>query len=609
MKSLHLHHKPQKYKDRIFDYYAIAQSYRDEKNKNQKKTILNLGRLTKQEAADWRLKLKVINGDIKDIALTDELKFIDSKQYLDVAVLLRLYDTLGFEDVFSHAKTSDGLSTSDVAKILTINRCINPTAHYKICDFVSDSYLPELMGVDADKCNKDKIFRELDNIYNARKKLQKRLHELSQTYQDPDELELYFFDGTTSYFEGSSCEIAEPAKDKTTGYQNKVILICLVTDRKGYPIIWDVFSGRKNDVSEFKKTAATMAKELGIKDITLCFDRGVASESNFDFIKNKLNSKYITGLKQNQLSSVFDIEQFALKTRDKLIKKLSEPKKEEGVLKKSLPINGFYKLGKDRFYKELGVVDNRRHVVSFNIQIYEASKQTRLNNISFTECKIKELNAELSAAKKDRESKPVEDKIEALVKRYSLQNVIDYKIIPISVTLEDVSKNKVQSYKVTYEINKEELSKKEINDGILVYTTNHIDCKNGIYDVTAADIVTHYKNKYVIENAFRHIKSFIDLRPFNVYLKEHVVAHIDICMTAYFINTYIYHKLSEVGISLASFYSLIKSHSRTCTIDIGAGQLLSLLKTLPKELTSIVKLLGASPVTSKQVLKKLGIKK
>jgi hypothetical protein len=616
MKRLHLYYKPRKHEYKTYNYYSLAYSYTGDNGKSRRHEVLSLGELTKKEAAEWKLRLKVFNDGTYNIAFLDEMKFIESKQYLDIALLSHVYDSLGIGDIFSSARTENRISTSDIVKVLTLNRCINPTAHYKVGDFVSDSYLPELMDIDADKCNKDKIFRELDNIYGNRKKLQKLFHELSLKHQDPDNIELYFFDGTTSYFEGSSCEIAESGKDKTTGYQNKVILICLLTDKKGFPIIWDVFSGRKKDTTEFRAIATDMAKEFGIKEITLCFDRGVASEPNFDFIEKKLDSKYITGLDKNQFNSVFNIEQFALITKDKLIKeheesddknkskKTKEKRKEEKKRIIPMNINGFYKFGKDRFYKELGVINNRRHVVSFNVSIYKASKETRLNNIEIVKNKIENLNNELKFAKKDRESKPTEEKIELSIRKYQLQGIINYEIIPIAVTYKQ---KKVQSYKITYSINEDEIIKKENEDGVLVYITNHIKCEKGIYEVTALDIVAHYKNKYIIENAFRHIKSFIDLRPFNVYLKEHVVAHIDICMIAYFMNTYIYQKLSKAGISLEKFYSLIKSHSRTCTMSTGTGEPASWLKVLSKEVRHVIKLLGASPVLSKQVLEKLNI--
>ncbi|HLE10062.1 MAG TPA: hypothetical protein VI754_02335 [Bacteriovoracaceae bacterium] len=52
----------------------------------------------------------------------------------------------------------------------------------------------------------------------------------------------------------------------------------------------------------------------------------------------------------------------------------------------------------------------------------------------------------------------------------------------------------------------------------------------GHFIVPASTIVGHYKNKFVIENAFRHLKSIVDLRPFFVRLDDHVRAHVDICM-------------------------------------------------------------------------------
>lgn len=627
IKKLHLHYRPQKRNGVIHEYYSVAQSYRDEQNRNQKKDIMNLGKLSKKEAEAWKLKLKIFNGDIKEVAFIDNIKFIEARRYFDVAILNQVYDSIKIENIFSNEKTDLGVSSADIFKILVLNRCLDPQAHYKVLDWLGNSYLPELMDINFLKCNKDKIFRELDNIYESRRRLQKKLYELSRLYNS-GEFELYFFDGTTSYFEGVCCDIAEAGRDKTTGYQNKVILICLITDKKGRPIIWDVFSGNKHDVTEFKKIAHTMAKEFDIKKITLCFDRGVVSESNLDLIEKALESKYITGLDQNQIEEIFNVDCFAKTTRDKLLAIYDNVLREDGssnntnnentitnevkherrknIKNSILPTNGFYRYGKDRFYKELGVVGNKRHVISFNVQIFRASKNTRLKNIEIVKSKIEEMNKGLLVARQDRDSEPVEDKILSLLKKYNLKKIIDYKIIPTTVKYNETA---VQSYKIQININQEERIKKENLDGLLVYLTDHTNCVKGIYEVTAREIVEHYKNKYVVENAFRHLKSFLDIRPFNVYLTKHIVAHVDICMTAYFINHCICEKLSEAGISLESFYSLIEANSRVCTLETGNGQPVTLLKTLSKEATQIVNLLGASSILSKGVLEKVKIKK
>ncbi len=602
MRSLNLWHKPKKSGGKVYDYYSVAYSYRDDSGKSRKQEVYRLGKLTKEDADIYRLKLKIFNGDITDIAFIDKINYIDSKKYLDIALLNNVYESLGLNKVFDISNLDVG--TKEVAKILTLSRCLDPQAHYKTVDWFKDSYLPEMMNIDPDKYNKDKLFRELSNIHSCKIELQKHFAQLSKKYKD-NGLEVYFFDATTSYFEGIYCDLAESAKDKTTGYQDKVILIFLVTDKQGYPICWDVFGGRAKESVEFQKLASGMCKDLGISEVTFCFDRGISSVANYKLIEGeKLNSKFISGLRCDQIENVFDLDVFVKKTREKLIEGFKiEIKKDQKIIK---PINGFYRLGKDRFYKDLGAVDKRRHVVSFNIDIYNKTKSDRLNMIEITKQELDSLNNDYALAKKNRESAPLENKIKDAISKYKLNSVFTYEIIPIATK----SKKPVQTYKIKYSVNQNVIYELEKNDGILVYITNHIEKRKeeAHYEVSASQIVQHYKNKYLIENAFRHLKSFADLRPFHVRLADHVKAHIDICMVSYFINTYIYNKLSPEGISLAHFYSQLKSFSRVCELDTSTGQTVSLLKTLSKEMTKIIKLLGASSAVNKGTLDSLKLR-
>ncbi|MBW1613823.1 MAG: IS1634 family transposase [Deltaproteobacteria bacterium] len=605
----HLKSNPKRKNGKEYKYYEVAENYIDKEGKHQKKRIKYLGNLSDEKIEPLRLALKIFNGDNLVFALLDKIKYVESKKYLDVAILSHIYDALGLNRVFD-IESNKELGTKEVAKILTLSRCLDPQANYRTVDWLKDSYLPEIMKIDPERYNKDKIFRELSNISDCRVLLQKHFAKLSREFKDGDDIDIYFLDATTSYFEGIRCDLADSAKDKTTGYQDKVILIFLVTDKKGYPVMWDVFGGKARETVEFKSIAIKMCHELGIKEVTFCFDRGMASKSNYNLIESiDLKSKFITGLDKDQIETVFDLESFVKNTRPKLIKKFKEEISERqaaGKKKFIKPVNGFYRLGKDRFYKDLGVMNGKRYVVSFNINIYEKMKTDRLNMIQSTCNTIDKINTEYHAAKKDRDDVPLENIITTAISKYRLKKIITYEVKPVKI------KNKkdfVQSYEVKYSINDKELHEEEKHDGILIYITNHTEKLDDMYfNVSAGQIVQHYKNKYLIENAFRHLKSFADLRPFYVWLTEHVKAHVDICMIAYFINTHIYHRLSEAEISLDRFYSLIKSFSRVCRLDTGTGRPVTLLKTLSKEMNQVLKLLGASSVAHKSNLESLNIK-
>jgi hypothetical protein len=96
---------------------------------------------------------------------------------------------------------------------------LDPQANTKTAEWFANCYLPLLMEIDdSSKYNRSKIFRELSNIHQRKKYLETLF--LSQSKKiglEKGEGELYFFDGTTSYFEGDHCTLGTPGMDKTTG--------------------------------------------------------------------------------------------------------------------------------------------------------------------------------------------------------------------------------------------------------------------------------------------------------------------------------------------------------------------------------------------------------
>lgn len=593
-------------------YYSLAKSYRDENGKSQKNRIERLGALSCTEVQGWKLRLSYFNTDnLSEICKLSEVKVFSQKRYLDVAVISAIYDKLKINEAFKYCAPKKDIGTEVIAKLLITSRCLDPKANSRTVDWFNNTFLSEILEIAPEKYNKDKIFRELSFIHKRKDHLQKLFYKKSNELNG-DGVQLYFFDGTTSYFEGTECILSRSGKDKTTGYQNSMILICLMTDKHGYPVAWDVSEGNKRDVSEFKKIAVSMAKDVDISKVTYCFDRGVASSSNFDLIEGMLKSKYISGIDSNQISKVFDIDTFSSNTRQIFIedfqKKNSKPRNNKHSV---FPINGFYKLGQDRYYKDLGVNNANkkiRHIISFNVNIYFREKRTRESLIQLVEEKIDVLNVELHHAKADRDGDALAKSIDKLLAKYKLQKIISYILTPIASSAGKKGRP-VQSYKIDITINEVEKNNIEKLDGLLVYITNHTESSKGHFKVNSGTVVSHYRDKYIIENAFRHLKTFLKLRPFFVWLEEHVRAHVDVCMSSYFIDHYITEKLRPHEISIEYFYSLLEKYAHVSRVGTTADNARWVLTQPCTELINILKILEVNNIINANQLRRYGIQK
>lgn len=569
-RRIHLHHQPRMTKKRgRVDYYSLATcSYED--GKNRKKIIFGIGELSKEQAEQYRAFLKALNGNMPIMNITDfeSIVYKEDRSYLDVLMADQLWKLLGLDTVFnSNISRNQNLSTEHVARILTINKLLAPSSKIRTIQWLKSTFLPEIIGIDPENYEKNKVFRELANIHKHKSEIEK--HFLAFSKGIKGQYEAFYFDGTTSWFEGSKCSLAEYDIEKTRGYFDQVIGFMLVTDNLGYPVAWDVVNGKTKDTTAFKGFIDRISNEYGFKEITYCFDRGVASAKNFDFVR-KFGGKFISGIKDNQIKDVFDLQKFRFtraKITDQILAAEETNQEFQEQKRKVIGIDGFLSFNDKTFFKDLGVVDEKRYIVSFNLDLCTKEGLERQKRIEETLLAITEKNEELVSAKKDRDFNATERDLIDLFKRHRTREFFAYTLLPRT------SKYESSSFEIKCEHKLSRVESAQLTDGLLVYITDHVERKaNGEFKLSARDIVGHYRGKYVVENAFREMKSFLHLRPIHVWKNTHVKAHFDIGVIAYFVNNYIYRELTKLGTtSLRQFYEQLDRNAKVAKLAAPTG--------------------------------------
>jgi len=94
----------------------------------------------------------------------------------------------------------------------------------------------------------------------------------------------------------------------------------------------------------------------------------------------------------------------------------------------------------------------------------------------------------------------------------------------------------VRSFQVTIEKKLDRIADNEILDGICAFISNHTASSGNRFLFSPEKIIRAYRDKTKVEDAFKHIKSFLKIRPFYVNLDEHVRAVYSICVLSYFLN-------------------------------------------------------------------------
>jgi transposase len=113
--------------------------------------------------------------------------------------------------------------------------------------------------------------------------------------------------------------------------------------------------------------------------------------------------------------------------------------------------------------------------------------------------------------------------------------------------------------------------------------------------LSAEEMVILYRQKYLIENAFREMKSILKLRPWFVYTEAHVRAHYTVCVVAFILERMLDLLLEENHLKQEGYTlgRLKEELSRFHLIEMKIGNLKHrTLQKMPAELSGILKKIG-----------------
>ncbi len=561
---MHLDYQTSRYKDKVYKYYHIAEAYR-EGGKVKKNRLFPLGTLSDEQAKKIRLILKVVSNPDEQVTTLANIVAQECVNYLDVAVVNQLWESWQLSEAFTFDITRGDLSTDLVAKVLTINRCLDPCSHYSVPGWIRGTALPDILGEQLLDLNDDKIYYELSKIEKNKLAIEHFLFK--KTYeQDPKSYDYVNYDLSTSYFVGLKCKLSAFGISKDRKRNCKQVILALMINSRGYPFKWDVFPGNMPEMDTMDKVIRSCAHRFKLKDLSMVFDRGLVSEENLNLIEDK-NLKYITALDKDQIPNVPVVDLKVFKDLDS-----------DTALERIPRLPGFTKFDSSLYYLDLGVEGKRRYIVGINPEKFIQDRQTRKEKMDCFRHFIAQTNRSLKRAKMDRKANPTRNKFFNELKRLKIKKYYEdpqLKEIHVNITLKSGERKQVRSFQVKVKEKKQKIAKEILTDGLCMFVTNHVKKEQEQYLFPSKRIIEAYREKTQVENAFKNIKSFVKIRPFFVNKVEHVKAVYTICVLSYFINRYLseQRKASEGKDYLNSkqLYAPFKSCKLVTLIETLAG--------------------------------------
>lgn len=297
-------------------YWALVESIRTARG-SRHRTVAYLGGLKRSERNGWAQLGRRLKGEARpqaslfdpphyDDPTADEPVLVKLKDiqldrlrdFGDVWLALGLWRLLKLDVRLSHLMPAgdEDVAWPTVAAILTIARFCEPSSELHIADtWYRRTALDDLLGVTIDQVHTRRLYEGLDALLPHKEAIEKHLKERLGDLFDL-KFDLLLYDVTSTYFEGECLgnPMAQRGYSRDSRPDCPQVCIGLVVTTDGIPLGYEVFAGNTNDTKTVEEVVEAMEAKYGRADRVWVMDRGMVSEKNLTFLRERGGS-YIVG--------------------------------------------------------------------------------------------------------------------------------------------------------------------------------------------------------------------------------------------------------------------------------------------------------------------------
>src|SRR5246500_521684 len=450
----------------------LRESFRDGKTV-KKRTLANLSSLPAEQI---ELIRQVLRGE-KLVAPASLFEIDASRHHGHVQAVWLAMQRLGLPQLLS---TRPCAERQRVLAMIAA-RILSPHSKLATTRWWDTTTLPELFELDA--CDEQALYAAMDWLLERQDAIQGKL---AQRHLQPGGIVLY--DLSSSYFEGSTCELAALGYNRDGKRGKLQVNYGLLTDARGVPVAISVFEGNTADADTFMPQVAQLRERFGIDEMVLVGNRGMIARTHIDALRAEAGLQWITALKSGSLRVLAS----------------------EGAL-------------------QLGLFDER-NLFEFTHADYPGER--------LVACRTPE-REKRRPHKRQALLEPTVALLEPIRQRIAAGRLKGQDRIGLSVG-KVLNRHKVGKHfdlemgdaSFGYTINDARVAQEASLDGIYVIRTAVAQER-----MASDDVVRNYKSLSQVEQAFRSMKTVdLEVRPIYHRLADRVRAHLLLCMLAYYVK-------------------------------------------------------------------------
>jgi len=433
----------------------------------------------------------------------------------------------------------------------------------RIADWYTRTTLPRLLGIPVDDLYDNRFYRSMDHLLDVSGSLPRHLFEkaLEEGLTSKDYV---FYDLTSTYFEGDKGEITKKGYARDNRPDRKQVNWSLSMSREGFPIAFDIFPGNRVDSKTVSPFLGTLKERHGIEHAVFVGDRGMSTEANINACLRH-GHKYILGYRFDWACNDF----------------LGDLSIEDITDWEELPSG--LKISEKSIRRPRG---RSRYILCRNEENVARDVERRTRKFEKVDAGLEKIRDRVRRGQPSRRDKVMVD-VGKFLGDQNARRFYDVSA-PAGDTISDL----------TWTLDEEAVAKVAQLDGCFVIRTN-------VWDLPGAEIVATYKRLQTVENAFKSIKSVLEVRPVRHRIEDRIQIHILLYVLAQSMLTYLKRRCEANGLDIVpervldSLYDVFLER-----IDMGkpTGQVIETISTISRDDKKFLKMLGMEGIGSSLVL-------
>jgi len=289
---------------KLHHYWSVVESRRAAGGSPVQRQVLYLGEISDSQEAAWRRSIEVFDEDkdrpeqiylfASDKVIPDDqanalslvmtrMRLLRPRSFGDCWLGCRLWEELGLGAFWNARIGGDrgGVPWSAVLQVLAVNRLCDPLTEFAVHrHWFLNSAMDELTGFDFAVAAKDRLYRCLDRILPHKQALFQHLVQRWKTLFDAS-VDVLLYDLTSTYFEGSCAAIPKARH----GYSRdgrpdcRQVVIALVVTPQGLPLAYEVLPGNTSDKTTLTAFLEKIQSMYGKARRVWVMDRGIPTEA------------------------------------------------------------------------------------------------------------------------------------------------------------------------------------------------------------------------------------------------------------------------------------------------------------------------------------------